>query len=1010
MKSRRLFILPFVLYFIQFVSAQKFDHKLFFLIQLDSLRSSGAITSVEHLSQLSEGTAFFHQSFPNDSRQTIGNISQQEPMVSLLVKTDGRKPAPSYKVISKHPGNVYHMMVPLNELRKLQQEEWLIRAESGEKLYPLNENGVTYTNGWLLQTNGYNGDSVLCGIIDTGIDFTHPAFRNPDGSTRILYLWDQTDDSTSSAHPQPYNYGREYTRQIIDQDLFSGSYHSIVNQRDLSGHGTMVAGTFAGKNYQLNPLTDRRLDGNAIHGNLIVVKTTFNPSAILDAVQYISDKANVLNLPLVIVFAGGNHSGPHDGSDNFTSTLASYTGPGRIIVQSAGNSGNDSIHVSGTINPRRNSSNIYFDVKQAISKIYTIQIYYSSSARCNITIVEADGTTIQVNYGQNPYFNSQKFSSGGGIYYVSNTTDAFSGDNLITILMNAPSAGRYYFRLRNTSRNNVCTFHSWIENGFDDNVVFESPTDSYFHGSVYTSTQYGYTLVNNACARDLIVVGGYLSRKFWRTQGQTPGYQWMWNDGDVGGIAPFSSHGPTRRDVQKPDISAAAGVILSTKSGDIVLPGNYPWGPDENYSNYNYYIGTSFSAAIVAGGIAQLLEKYPNWGPQDIIQYFQYHSQPSQGNPNAGLKTDPGTWDPAFGYGVLDLTAEANYFPYQSNQFVSGTQDIYVGTKLTSTVTIHDFQADSFKIDLYTQATPPFLPPGSKVLPRFYVIEPKPVTGYVRSDLTLYYTDEEFQSAGFVSSRESDLALYRYHNGAWIYMGGLVDTVNNSITVYDVTQYSIWAIGSMQESSLPVDIVSIEAVRSEEGNVIRWQTRAEFDVLGYEIYRSENENGTYALVSSYRINENLKSKGNSNLGHQYEYLDRAADFDKTYWYKILAVNIDGSMEEFPPVQLSELDLGVDVVDASIPQEFKLNPPYPNPFNPETSIEFSIRKIPRQMFVPVFIAVYNMLGQRVDTIYEGNLPPGTYRITWDASKLPSGVYIIHLLTPYWQKYQRAVLVK
>jgi hypothetical protein len=110
------------------------------------------------------------------------------------------------------------------------------------------------------------------------------------------------------------------------------------------------------------------------------------------------------------------------------------------------------------------------------------------------------------------------------------------------------------------------------------------------------------------------------------------------------------------------------------------------------------------------------------------------------------------------------------------------------------------------------------------------------------------------------------------------------------------------------------------------------------------------------------------------------------------------------------VETSDFQLDVDVVDASVVKEFRLLPPYPNPFNPEASIVFSIRKIPGKTFIPVRISVFNLLGQEVAKLYDGELPTGTFRIRWDASQLPAGMYIIHMLTPYWQNSQKAVLVK
>lgn len=102
------------------------------------------------------------------------------------------------------------------------------------------------------------GQGVLVAVIDSGVDYTLPDFRNEDGTTRIRYLWDQSLKAVEGEHvPKGYGMGVEYTKEEIDA-AFPDFYHVItpknivtqgaitIRTRDISGHGTAVAAIAAG--------------------------------------------------------------------------------------------------------------------------------------------------------------------------------------------------------------------------------------------------------------------------------------------------------------------------------------------------------------------------------------------------------------------------------------------------------------------------------------------------------------------------------------------------------------------------------------------------------------------------------------------------------------------------------------------------------------------------------------------------------------------------------------------
>ena len=84
------------------------------------------------------------------------------------------------------------------------------------------------------------GKGIIVAIIDSGIDYTHPDFRNEDGTSRILYLWDQTEKNGTP--PKGFKSGEEYTNEQLNEALKSENPNSIIPQMDVIGHGTRVAG------------------------------------------------------------------------------------------------------------------------------------------------------------------------------------------------------------------------------------------------------------------------------------------------------------------------------------------------------------------------------------------------------------------------------------------------------------------------------------------------------------------------------------------------------------------------------------------------------------------------------------------------------------------------------------------------------------------------------------------------------------------------------------------------
>lgn len=246
------------------------------------------------------------------------------------------------------------------------------------------------------------GAGVLVAVIDSGIDYRHPDFRNADGTTRILALWDQTamPRSEQETAPEGYSQGVEYTSEQINEALRAPDAlvaARIVPQTDTSGHGTHVAGIAAGNGRASNGANR----GVAYESELIIVKLGVpgggsfpRTTELMTAVDYCIRKAREFLMPLAINLSFGNNYGSHSGISLLETYLSDISGYWKCnIVVGSGNEATKRVHTSGVL------SSSQARIELAIGDYETglnIQLWKSYSDQFAITLIHPNGKRREV--------------------------------------------------------------------------------------------------------------------------------------------------------------------------------------------------------------------------------------------------------------------------------------------------------------------------------------------------------------------------------------------------------------------------------------------------------------------------------------------------------------------------------------------------------------------------------------------------------------------------------------
>ncbi|MBN1558870.1 T9SS type A sorting domain-containing protein [candidate division KSB1 bacterium] len=231
--------------------------------------------------------------------------------------------------------------------------------------------------------------------------------------------------------------------------------------------------------------------------------------------------------------------------------------------------------------------------------------------------------------------------------------------------------------------------------------------------------------------------------------------------------------------------------------------------------------------------------------------------------------------------------------------------------------------------------------------------------------------------------------------------GVVWDRLNTGLLNSDGQPLTETYIGS-GDIPLPVELSLFQGAFIDDHVELFWRTETELNNLGFNIYRGITENGLFEKLNSSII----RGVGFSSTSCDYSFVDYRVQPDMIYYYKLEDVDMQGNKQKHGPIRIQTTSLSPKVLI----DDYQLEQNFPNPFNPLTTIQFSLKQ---QEFVN--LSVYDLRGKLVNTLIAATLPAGHHSITWNGTDLnqqltSSGTYFYQLAIPGLTFRKKMALVR
>jgi minor extracellular serine protease Vpr len=459
------------------------------------------------------------------------------------------------------------------------------------------------------------GDGVIFASMERGIDYTHPAYLNPDGTTRIAYLYDMINPAGATNPNNPYNIGTIFTEADINTALQAGG---IPLSTDRFGHGTACIGITAGNG---GGTASMEFQGVAPKAKLIVVKMVhdpfpafgsepgqssfFNATYIPVALQFIHDKVTELGLPSVTLMNFGSIGGPTDGTSTISRAMGDFIAQGHVLVCGVGDDGGSDNHASGTILQGQTQEII---INKGTAGNLRFDLWYSEDDRFDITIEVPGGTQFgpyAAPFG--PTYAVDQFKAAFNMYHRGSSLEFFGAtSNRRELLIDFfGSNGTYKVIVNGASITDSGNFNASL-----------NPSTYYNNNAFISHVVSGYSINDYTSAFNVITPGDYVVDNTWTDINGIP--RSRVGEGNPNEIWAGSSSGPTYDGRQGIDFVASGEVIFAPYSPNTYYS-NFAFNMVQNGNNlYGIQNAVSAAAPLACGVIALMLELDPTLTNQKI--------------------------------------------------------------------------------------------------------------------------------------------------------------------------------------------------------------------------------------------------------------------------------------------------------------------------------------------------------------------------------------------------------